>query len=842
MRLLTEGIPYLLDDSIELDQVTVVVGTNASGKSTLLRAIENCLLPTAPEEEYFEEPLPTLLALPMEVDDEVLTLAYGSVAGIYNDWDALIFDIENFFLDTDRPWNPEIRDSRSLDDQQWFEQLPRLMTTGVSLALFSEVADKNREADLKWLMNLCRSLESAFKVGFHRGRVGVLIGVRELTRHRDTFNLLLLEPDLEVDGTMLQSLARASTEQSMDSRSFVWLRDPEYHISFRDDVEKGHSSSPLLLAYERSSDRGLNAAIEDAVVNYVLTVIRELQPNDGDVPMDVISDLTNPISESETLVADAGVVTVSDLDAGVFIPEVPDTPPVFTSLESLRDLIGRSLQNVPRIKHGEESAAVFARTDLKGWWDRVHRQPMFDDGALLTPEVKPFLDYVVSRLERMANSLAPSFVKENGVIRVRVEATGSLRPVSVFFETAASQVPLDSCSDGVRKYITLALQLALHQMRQGTIFRCELLLESEVEQHSRAVRDLYERVRGVPFDAELRGDGDTARLGIFKEPHVRVPMRSVGDETAADVLEVTFVELPSRPVLLLDEPENHLHPMACRSVRSWIEELSSQFMLVVVATHNPVIMDVSPGSARLLIAEKVSDGARISDKHHNARHQEEVLIDQMGLTRSDLLLMSSYVLFVEGIHDKIVLETWFSSELRRAGVLIFPLHGLRNMRRLPDAELIWELGKRTGILLDDLDSEEALDPSKGVDKSSTAYVTRDLLARWQAAGRSPDVFGLSRKDILFYIDPEAVRQHSREFDTWEDAYRRAVRAGKSSSRQWKRYVSDEMGVDVSDGGEESIREMCRTALEMELRPAELKSKIEEVVRSATFGKPTRGSK
>ena len=836
MKLLTEGIPYLLDPTIELDQVTVVVGANASGKSTLLRAIESCLRPPTLEEEATIESLPTLLASPVEVDDEVLNLAYGSVTGIYNDWRSVSWDIENFHQNFGTTWNTEIRDADFLSDEQWLEQLPRLTTTGVSLALFQEIYLRNREKDILWLRDLCRSLESAFVIGFHRGRVGVMIAVEELMRRRDAFNLILLEPDVNVTGTMLQSLARASTTESMDPKSYVWLQDPEYHLASRDDVTKQYSSSPLFLAYERSGDSGLNETIERAVAKYLLEVFRELRPDE--------SSVLSELASQDTLVSlDFGWASLEALEE--FVGSVPDVPGLGLDslpLEDQREFFEWTLREVPEVRRGSKSAAVLARTDLEEWLDDVNRRLVFGVADLAELKGKPFLDFVVSQLERQANSLAPSFVRDEGVIRVKVEAQAHEQQVPVFFETAASRIPLHLCSDGIRKYVTIALQLALHQIQQGTVFRCEVRLSSEVDRHFRAMQKLYERWMGGALDGELRGDKDPARLGLLQEPHIRVPVRSGGDQVAEDFLEVTFVEFPSRPVLLLDEPENHLHPMACRSVRSWIEELSSEFMLVAVATHNPVIMDVSPDFARLLVAEKRSDGARISAKHHNALHQQKVLIDQMGLTKSDLLLMSSYVLFVEGIHDKIVLETWFGSELRRAGVLVFPLHGLGKANRLPDAELVWELGKRTGILLDDLDPELALDANKVVDKSSTEHVTREVLEKWRVAGRQPDVFGLSRKDILFYIDSEAVREHSREFDTWEDAYERAVRAGRSSSRQWKKFVSDEFGVDVSDGGEQSIREMCQTALEMELRPAELKSIVDNVIWSATSGRaPGRSS-
>ena len=829
MRLLTAGIPYLLDDSIELDRVTVVIGANASGKSTLLRGIERCLGPNATEAEHIPSEQPTLLVSPDEVDNKSLALAYGSVSGIFYDWESVISDNESHVLNWGGSWNPDIRPSVELTDDEWFAQLPNLMRAGVSLQLFFEIAHRNREADLQSLKGLCRSLEPAFLVAFHLGRVGVKIGVGELRRHSDAFNRLLNDPELDIAGTFLQSIAEVTRDGSKESKSYVWLQDPEEELRHRDDVDHMHGYSPLLLSYEQSRDQGLGEAIEKVVAKYLRQVINGLKPGLGDLTQEDLSCADQLAIEEDVSTSEEFAPSAHVDDAVDYSSQPVDLPPVKMTPSSLRSLLA---QTIPSVTPGKASLQILERLELESWFDGSHLILAQRQGRSGDWQENPLLGFVFGLLEHRANLLSPGFVKQEGAIRIGLEVFGDTQRVTVSFKTSSSDISLDKCSDGIKKYVTLALRLALHQVLRSDFLRCEFRLANEINHHVQYVTKTHERFGGEHVDSQLFGSGETTRLGL-PEPHLRLSINADNGDIVEDVLEVTFVENPVRPVLLLDEPENHLHPRACQSVRSWIEELSSRFMLIVVATHNPAIMEVSSDSARVLVAEKKVDGARISDKYHNAMHQRRVLLDQMGITKAELLLMSSYVLFVEGIHDKIALETWFGAELQRAGVMVFPLHGLRNFKHLPDAELIWEVGKTTGMLLDEMDSEIAQDLTRKVDKDSTEYVVRQVLKSWIDAGRVPEVHGLRRKDILFYIDPEAVRHYAREFDTWEDAYGRAVRAGKSSSRQWKRFISDETGVDVSEGGEESIREMCRTALEMELRPAELKVIVDKVIRSAT---------
>ena len=128
-------------------------------------------------------------------------------------------------------------------------------------------------------------------------------------------------------------------------------------------------------------------------------------------------------------------------------------------------------------------------------------------------------------------------------------------------------------------------------------------------------------------------------------------------------------------VYVVDEPEAHLHPRAIASVRSWLGELARTATAVLAASHSPMLLDTdSPLAARVLVLSR-DGGTELHAVTGTADNSLAETAGELGITKGDLLLMTRLVLFVEGIHDVIILSEWFSSDLRDAGIRVFPVHG-----------------------------------------------------------------------------------------------------------------------------------------------------------------------
>ena len=867
LELSTEGTPYLLDPVVRLSPLTVVIGANASGKSTLLKAVRRCLVNAEGDEDIAD--LPALFAWPESVDQTAMSLALVSIDGT-DDMEWVIGAMWTDGEGLSREWAADLEDDSFLSDGEYFKQLPRLFRTSVSYRLFHQVVHRRKTIDIDALASLCRSMEPELRVGFRGGKVGVALSSDALRRLRPALANAVESGVIGAGDTVLETFAIRTLANDFEFSKFAWLRELADARADLDDYSgTSQVPPPLYLAYEKEQGSGIEAQVVGAAKQYLEKTIAGFESSirsfhilaKADLER---SELNQPVSSVD---ADSGAPSSQvEANAKEHLKTSDDHFPVSVSQSARFKLLRSTVPttSVPPAESADFLNKALEHLKFSQWNDEGElrwSRPLPESNSF---EVNPFVLFVVSRAEFIANVYSPSFIQKEGRIRISASPTseGDATAVRIHFEVNGESIALENCSDGIAKYIVLSVQLALHMINGSVKRRGSIMVQSEVERATKSLSELHDALfEGVDYQsnelleieiAKLHGQSFEALIpGIPIDPGMsmsrelakkfgqpaqglsfRVPFNSHGTQSS-ESLNVSFAELPCRPVLLLDEPENHLHPSACRSVSEWLEDLDSWFLLVVVATHNAELMDVAMPNSEVLVAEKTSQGGHLSRRHHDILRQNKVLMDQMGMTPADLLLRSRYVLFVEGVHDKVVLETWFSSRLRRAGILVFPLHGLKNASRIPDSEFVWNVGVKVGILVDDLDESIVRDRVQGVsDKQSTEYEMKTILERWINAGRNPDVFGLSKKDILFYLDPIAVREHARDFTDWEAAYEEAVRAGQSSSKQWKAYVQREYGVGVSAHSEESVAEMCRTAQELELIPQEIREKIEEIIEVA----------
>ncbi|MEI3384875.1 MAG: AAA family ATPase [Faecalibacillus intestinalis] len=95
------------------------------------------------------------------------------------------------------------------------------------------------------------------------------------------------------------------------------------------------------------------------------------------------------------------------------------------------------------------------------------------------------------------------------------------------------------------------------------------------------------------------------------------------------------------PVIIIEEPESHLHPEAIAQLEKVIKSLAENNQ-VIVTTHNPL----------LVVRNKISSNIIVENgKAKPAKNLEEIR-NTLGIRASDNLINSKYVLVVEGTNDK----------------------------------------------------------------------------------------------------------------------------------------------------------------------------------------------
>ncbi len=128
-----------------------------------------------------------------------------------------------------------------------------------------------------------------------------------------------------------------------------------------------------------------------------------------------------------------------------------------------------------------------------------------------------------------------------------------------------------------------------------------------------------------------------------------------------------ITQLSSRGgVLLLDEPESHLHPSLQTAVIEAISTLASQGQAIIV-THSPSIIGSMPTSQICSVRGAWEmDGNQVTWAHDDTDGFEP--LSEIGISATDILQMSA-LLVVEGADDAKRLTMMFPEELARVKII-----------------------------------------------------------------------------------------------------------------------------------------------------------------------------
>ncbi len=142
----------------------------------------------------------------------------------------------------------------------------------------------------------------------------------------------------------------------------------------------------------------------------------------------------------------------------------------------------------------------------------------------------------------------------------------------------------------------------------------------------------------------------------FDDGKHRIPLQDLGGGVT-HVLSIAAVLLgePNATLLLLEEPESHLHEGAQRRL---IEQIRANMgsKQIMIATHSPIFMDKGMASSVYYIIK--SNDKSIVEKRIEDTSQYKVL-DELGVHPSTLL-QSNCVIWIEGPTEKILIKHWLS--------------------------------------------------------------------------------------------------------------------------------------------------------------------------------------
>lgn len=310
---------------------------------------------------------------------------------------------------------------------------------------------------------------------------------------------------------------------------------------------------------------------------------------------------------------------------------------------------------------------------------------------------------------------------------------------------------------------------------------------------------LYGRVlewSAYDVDADLR----PVELGRLSEAQQRWAAASIRQT----------LDHPSTPThLILDEPEHALHATATKHLAQGLAELAdSSGLLVLVASHAPGMLSY-PGASLLHVHRDQFGEVQLSRLSPSETSRMSEAADGLGLTTSDLLQLTRVFLYVEGEHDKAVLNELFGSDFDSAGVRILTMGGARKLATVTDSRFLFDYTNAdVMVVVDNVDGPEfaeAWELAKQEVAAGKNDKARALLDRAKGAGSEWEhlrmfanaaidhggverlhVYGLSQPDIIYYLPSDDFVSGS----SWEElssAYfkeRKPIAGGVEGIKPW----------------------------------------------------------
>ena len=224
----------------------------------------------------------------------------------------------------------------------------------------------------------------------------------------------------------------------------------------------------------------------------------------------------------------------------------------------------------------------------------------------------------------------------------------------------------------------------------------------------------------------------------------------------------------SNRIIIVDEPENHLHPEAIHYLRKTLYSLAETNQ-VVISTHNPIFVNRNNVTSNIIVDK---NEAKLANRIDDVR-------SILGVMMSDNLVYSDYIVVVEGLTDKKVLTAAMLSDptispmLESNQITIRAISGVHNLQ----AEL-YNLERYMCRYIVILDNDEA---------------------GKNAAKEARDKFGISN-DCFRYFVVDKMRESELEDTFDKDSYKErfleefgidvSADPFKNKSRKWATRIKD----------------------------------------------------
>jgi len=160
---------------------------------------------------------------------------------------------------------------------------------------------------------------------------------------------------------------------------------------------------------------------------------------------------------------------------------------------------------------------------------------------------------------------------------------------------------------------------------------------------------------------------------IVDESDLSIPIYLEGGGTQEIVTLLNHIKENEKAILMIEEPENHLHPELAKKLFRFLKQLS-RHKQIWISTQSPFFLDKKEINNVWTVSREDNETKimRLMDKEELKK-----TIEVIGVKPSDLLFADA-ILLVEGYTEEDVIPIWAKTlgvDLNELGVCVFPIRG-----------------------------------------------------------------------------------------------------------------------------------------------------------------------
>lgn len=174
-------------------------------------------------------------------------------------------------------------------------------------------------------------------------------------------------------------------------------------------------------------------------------------------------------------------------------------------------------------------------------------------------------------------------------------------------------------------------------------------LQKELE---KTIKVFIPTIKSIEIDAGMWGIIDRDEIKEIKiDDGIKTSIYEKGEGLQSLItlgIMQTSRKVNENSILVIDEPESHLHPAGIRQVKDSLEQISKNYQ-VIIATHSPILVNRNNLAANIIVNNRKAIPVK------SIKEIREIL----GIAVSDNLINAEFIIFVEGETDQKILTHYF---------------------------------------------------------------------------------------------------------------------------------------------------------------------------------------